>query len=249
MHGIDTLERLLARTWPGLEQDHLGEWLLRAGHGWTGRANSALAVGDPGLSREEALDRVAAWYAARGLPPRVHVPLPLSGSDAAGEALLAACAALGWAAGPWTWVMTRDVGAGPADRPGPAASGLELEWDDAPGDDWVSLVRGGSLPEHGRAILAAAPAWYLTVRVDGEPVACGRAAPVEGWVVLSAIEVAPGHRRGGLGALTTEALTARGAAAGASRVALQVEVANKGAVALYRKLGYAEHHRYTYCAG
>ena len=67
--------------------------------------------------------------------------------------------------------------------------------------------------------------------------------------MLSAIEVARGHRRGGLGALTTEALTARGAAAGASRVALQVEVANKGAVALYRKLGYAEHHRYTYCAG
>ena len=87
MHGIDTLERLLARTWPGLEQDHLGDWLLRAAHGWTGRANSALAVGDPGPSRQEALDRVAAWYAARGLPPRVHVPLPLSRSDAAGEAL------------------------------------------------------------------------------------------------------------------------------------------------------------------
>ena len=53
----------------------------------------------------------------------------------------------------------------------------------------------------------------------------------------------------GLKNRVTEALTARGAAAGASRVALQVEVANKGAVALYRKLGYAEHHRYTYCAG
>ena len=46
--GVEDLERVAARGWPGLEQDTLGEWLLRAGGGFTGRANSVLVVGDPG---------------------------------------------------------------------------------------------------------------------------------------------------------------------------------------------------------
>ena len=40
------LERLAAH---GTEEGALGEWLLRAGGGFTGRVDSALVVGDPGL--------------------------------------------------------------------------------------------------------------------------------------------------------------------------------------------------------
>ena len=42
------LELLAARGWRGTEEARLGDWLLRAGGGFTGRANSALALGDPG---------------------------------------------------------------------------------------------------------------------------------------------------------------------------------------------------------
>ena len=70
---IVSLQRRCARTWPGLEQARLGEWELRAAGGFTGRANSASPVGDPGCPLDEALDRVEHWYGRRGLAPRLQV--------------------------------------------------------------------------------------------------------------------------------------------------------------------------------
>ncbi|MGA8117878.1 MAG: GNAT family N-acetyltransferase, partial [Actinocatenispora sp.] len=46
---VEELERIAAETWPAVHRDRLGDWLLRAAGGWTGRANSALVVGDPGV--------------------------------------------------------------------------------------------------------------------------------------------------------------------------------------------------------
>ena len=71
------LERVAAQHWRGTEEQWLGEWLLRAADGFTGRANSALPLGAPGLPLDEALDYVTGWYRARGLPAVMAVPLPL----------------------------------------------------------------------------------------------------------------------------------------------------------------------------
>ena len=65
---IAALERVAAQHWRGTEEEWLGGWLLRAAEGFTGRANSALPLADPGLPLDEALDAVTRWYAARGLP-------------------------------------------------------------------------------------------------------------------------------------------------------------------------------------
>jgi len=74
---IDDLEHAAAPGWRALEEDRLGDWLLRAASGFTGRANSALAVGDPGLPLAAAITQVSRWYRARGLPPMVAIPHPL----------------------------------------------------------------------------------------------------------------------------------------------------------------------------
>ncbi|WP_433993827.1 GNAT family N-acetyltransferase, cg3035/Rv0428c family, partial [Mycolicibacterium porcinum] len=42
---IRALEHAAALAWPGVEQQWLGGWLLRAGHGVTSRANSAIPLG------------------------------------------------------------------------------------------------------------------------------------------------------------------------------------------------------------
>ena len=47
------LERVAAAHWRGTEEEWLGEWLLRAADGFTGRANSALPLGDPGRPLDE----------------------------------------------------------------------------------------------------------------------------------------------------------------------------------------------------
>jgi N-acetylglutamate synthase len=66
-------ELLAAQTagWVAAEQSALGDWTLRANGGYTSRANSALAVGDPGVSLPAALASVAEHYRQRGLPAGV----------------------------------------------------------------------------------------------------------------------------------------------------------------------------------
>src|SRR5205814_2441803 len=75
--SVAELEAVAAQGWRAPDEARLGWWLLRAAEGFTGRANSALAVGDPGLPLAGALTRVCDWYAARGLPPAVAIPHPL----------------------------------------------------------------------------------------------------------------------------------------------------------------------------
>ena len=67
--GVADLERLAARGWRAPEEEPLGGWLLRAGGGFTGRANTALVTGDPGRTLPEAVAAVTAWYRDRGLRP------------------------------------------------------------------------------------------------------------------------------------------------------------------------------------
>lgn len=58
--------------WLSPVSEPLGEWVLRAVPGERGRrsrrANSCLAIGDPGRSYDDALAAVADFYTARGLP-------------------------------------------------------------------------------------------------------------------------------------------------------------------------------------
>src|SRR5947209_20619996 len=55
---ISAFERMSARHWQATEQACLGGWLLRAAGGFSGRANSALPLGEPGMPAERAVDAV-----------------------------------------------------------------------------------------------------------------------------------------------------------------------------------------------
>jgi hypothetical protein len=87
---VPALERLAARSWRGLEEERHGDWLLRAGGGFTGRANSVLVAGEPAAGLDDAVAAVTRWYTDRGLRPRAQVPMP--GAERADAALAAA----GW---------------------------------------------------------------------------------------------------------------------------------------------------------
>ena len=69
------MQRICWAGWPARDSELLGDWALRAHAGITGRANSAMAVGDPGMSVPDALRAVESWYAGRGLPPLLQLPL------------------------------------------------------------------------------------------------------------------------------------------------------------------------------
>src|ERR1700685_3323617 len=86
MQTMTDLERVAAPHWRGTEEEWLGDWLLRAAEGFTGRANSALPLGDPGVPLDEALAGVTHWFVAGGLQLMIAVPTPLE-ADSPGQAL------------------------------------------------------------------------------------------------------------------------------------------------------------------
>jgi ribosomal protein S18 acetylase RimI-like enzyme len=255
--SIDELERAAAPGWRGLEEEPLGGWLLRAAAGFTGRANSALAAGDPGLPLATAAGRVRAWYGARSLPAMIAVPYP-AGAPRRSE-LDVLLAGLGWTprARPAT-VMIAPADAVAASHPGGAPAGggggpaddlARVEVDDEPDAAWLGRYhyRGAQLPPVAWQVLMSAP-WqaFASVRADGATIAIGRVAGAGCWAGLTAIEVDRQCRRRGLGAAVTAALAAAARSRGFDRLYLQVEDDNAAARALYVRLGFADHHGYHY---
>ena len=244
MHPVSPadLERLAARTWRGLEEERFGDWLLRAGGGFTGRANSALVAGDPPTDLPAAVGAVTAWYSRRGLRPMAQVPLP--GAEDAD----AAFAAAGWETVEDVLVLTADLG----DRPEP---GVRVDLAPSPDDAWLAgyRYRGTPLPPVARRVLFGAeqPA-FAAVRLDPAPAplaAVARGAVVEDWLVVSAVTVGERYRRRGLATAVMDRLGSWGRAHGARSCLLQVVETNAPALALYERLGFTEHHRYHYRLG
>jgi N-acetylglutamate synthase len=81
--GAREAESHAAPHWPGVVREALGEWELRFQPEKVDRlrkrANSCLAMGDPGLPLEDAEHAVLAFYRDRGRPPMVQVEV---GSEA-----------------------------------------------------------------------------------------------------------------------------------------------------------------------
>jgi ribosomal protein S18 acetylase RimI-like enzyme len=229
--AILALEAVAARGWPAPETTGLGDWLLRAGEGWTRRANSALLLGDPGMPMPEAFERVTAWYRERGLVPRLAVPLPaMAPADHVATGL-------GWAVDVEADVLTGPVADGPPDP----RVGLSPE----PDAEWADVYRAKAMPPVGTRILAAPDTVaFGSIRDGGVTVAIGRGVVLDGWLGITSMEVRPEHRRRGLGDRMLRALLAWGAGHGATRCYLQTESTNQPALAFYRSRGFTRHHRY-----
>jgi N-acetylglutamate synthase len=241
--SVAEVERMGALGWRALEVTRLGEWLLRAGSGFSGRANSVLPIGEPGHDLTTTLELVRAWYAARGLEPRLQVPDAEVPDD-----LVRLLDEQGWAASPEVQVMTAEIGH-VLRATQTASTDLEVRLDTEPDAGWLAGYRqdGGSLPAAARAILANHPqVVFASLRLDGRAVAIARAAVDHRWAGLFAVEVAPADRRGGLGSLVSAVALRWAAQQGARRSYLQVTADNTAAVGLYEQLGYEPHHRYRY---
>jgi GNAT superfamily N-acetyltransferase len=240
---VVALELAANDAWPAPVQARLGNWILRAADNWTGRANSALAVGDPDRTLEAAIDAVVEWYSAHGQRPLINAPMPLAAP------VNGALDERGWTARPLTLVQTAPLtallGASPARGDLPP-----VDLADSAGDDWFAMVaeHKGTLPDTARRILTG-PAEVVFAQVrdaDGDLLAVARGA-VTGpgrWLGVSLLQTAPQHRRRGLGRQVLHGLAQWAAQRGSSRAYLQVEERNTAAVTLYGRAGFATHHTY-----
>jgi ribosomal protein S18 acetylase RimI-like enzyme len=268
MDSVLELERRAAGHWRAAEEQWLGDWLLRAAGGFTGRANSALALGAPGLPLDDALDALTRWYRVRGLPPMMAVPLPADLTPVPGtlevqrelevQHELAVLRELDQRLEQLRWrlradpayVMVTEIPAGTAGLPALPA-GLRYRADPVPDQAWLTAYhyRGqDQQPPVMRTMLtSAADQVFLSVRTaSGGVRAIARLSLASGWAGITAVEVSPDCRRAGLGRALTAAAFAEAAQRGLTRVFLQVAVDNTGARNLYERAGFRYSHRYHY---
>lgn len=232
-----------AATWPPLRVVDAEGWRVGLSGGVTRRAGSVLALSDV-ADLPDAVDRVERLYREDGAPAVFRI------GDAGNPVGLGAeLDARGYAVAAVTDVLVRDLTAGGVPDAGALDDGLVVRAADAPDEAWLDLWLGGKggAREPSRAIVRGAPALYLTAAdAAGTDVAVLRAAPVDDWVALSCLQVAPAARRRGVGRALTRQALALAADGGARRAFLQVEAENTAALRLYATLGFRPAHRYAY---
>jgi N-acetylglutamate synthase len=233
---VAELESIAAAGWRAVETEPLGQWLRRASGGFTARANSALAVGDPGLPLADAVETVESWYRERSLPARIQAV----DTDAD---LAAVLAARGWTGAGANAVMTAEIAH--VLRPLAGTQEPPTRIEDAPDATWLASYRSasGPLPPVATQVLTNHP-HVAFLSIDGDAIA---RVTVDGrWAGLYAVEVAPRARRQGLGRAISAAALRWATAEGARHAYLQVAAGNDAARALYERLGFAVHHHYTH---
>ncbi len=215
---IRALEHAATFAWPGVEQQWLDGWLLRAGHGVTYRANSAVPLDVSATTA--TIPAIVDWYTRRGLTPRLAIADRLLRLPGAGEQA--------------NTVLVRDVRTAEPDpsvwlSTRPAYAWLRLYRREVPIDVLTAIVDGELVfgMHADRAVARAS----VTDAPDGTR-----------WVGLSAVRTVDQ----GAGHALCEALLAWGAARGATRGYVRVLDDDHAAAGLAESLGFALHHRARY---
>ncbi|MEH0147113.1 GNAT family N-acetyltransferase [Corynebacterium sp. Q4381] len=244
---IRAIETATARAFPGQEQLMVGGWLVRAGSEIAERSNSATPIGHSAGFNPVPIAEIAEFYRVREMPVQLLIP------ERIGKPALKLVEREGWVLGSEILVMSAAL----ADIPAPEMD-PHVRVDTAPDDEWLALYhyRGQDLP--AEAVLDLAQSidgviGFARYVVNGETVAVTRATITESgdgtrWLGFSAVEVADGWRRRGIGTAMCESVLAWGMSAdpAADAAYLQVRASNTAGIGLYEKLGFTEHHRERY---
>ena len=236
-----TIERLADSAWPAAEQTPLGDWVLRATHGVTRRANSVFTAGGRdyrGAELEHLIDEAEGFYRRRSLNPVFQIS-DATGARALDEALARRGYGVGGRSEVWTAPMAVRAG-----RDGVVASDeVTPEWFDCAFEDDAAEKR----PVHEQIVRRVPrPRRFAAKLIDGEVAGVGMSASADGFAGLFCMVTRPTYRRRGVGLALVRHLCAWAAGRGDQTVFLQVMVENEAAKGLYAKAGFARAYRYHY---
>jgi GNAT superfamily N-acetyltransferase len=241
--GLVELERVASLGWQGISTQQLGDWLLRAGSGFTGRANSVLPLGSPGCSFDDALVAVGEFYRRHDLTPLFQVPVGPETAD-----LQRDLTDRGWVAFNHSLVLVADLDTALAACP-PQDGLPAAEFAGRASPAWLSgyVYRGSSLPDSAVTVLENAnDVVFCSVADAGGQVAVARGVITQGWLGITAVTVDKNRRRGGIGRHLMGELFRWATDRGARRAYLQDAEENHPALGFYHRLGFVLHHTYHY---
>lgn len=222
--AIRAVEHAAALGWPGVEQHWLDGWLLRAGHGATLRANSAVPL--ELFAQSSTVAAIIDWYAQRGLPALLAIPDRLLQLP---DDIPTHCQ---------TRTLVTDLTS--------AADTAGVKLSAHPDADWLACYDRYVPVE----VLRAVTDGQLVFASIGRA-AVGRATVTQSpdgtrWVGLSAVQVAEDQRGRGHGRSIGAALQAWGREQGATRGYAQVRSDDARAFAFFEALGFTGQHRTRY---
>ena len=249
--SMDDLERIMVEGWPPLERADLGRWLLRAAGGFTGRANSVLPLGNPGMSLSEAVERCERWYDERGLRHlfSLHGPAGFAvDDDRLGQELL------GRGYEPFNTTVVLTTATGGLLTEVPHATGARVRLESALSPLWwgasaeqARTDTASATPAVAQAVMTGSPdQLFASLEVNGAVIGVARVAFAHAWAGVSAVYVTPDHRRAGVAEQLMAALADESRTRGIRSMYLQVAQANSPARGLYERLGFSTHHEYCY---
>ncbi len=220
--SVREAEQHTATLFPGLATESLGEWQLRHEPQPQGRprkrANSCLAIGEPGRPLAEAADAVRGFYTARARPALAQVELGSPVEEGLGD--------LGWTVVP----------------------GGDAHFLLAPVAQVRRRLAGVEMPPRVRLVTDGSQVSAFAGDLDGPDWAVGHAGVDGDWIGVHGLVVEPAYRRRGLARAVMAELLDWGAEQGARTAWLHVETDNEPAAALYQGLGFAVHHTCRYLA-
>jgi N-acetylglutamate synthase len=212
---IRALEHAAALAWPGVEHYWLDGWLLRAGHGVTRTANSAVPLDFS--ADQSAIPLIADWYRRRGLTPLLAIPDRLLRFSDPGEHA--------------NWMLVRDVHTAEHDP--------SVELSSHPDDEWLRHQSHAVPVDVLTAVIDGELAFGRVADTATARASVTHAPGGTRWVGISqvrAVDPAAGRE-------LCAALLAWGAARGATRGYIRIPDGDPDAAALARSLGFVLHHQ------
>lgn len=250
--SVDDLEAVMAAGWPAVDRGGLGDWQLRSAGGFTGRANSVLAIGDPSLPVEKAIDFCEKWYADRDSPALFQVSGEAGFTMAdhpVGSALLGRGYVTGGGHPDWERILVMTASA--KNVPPLTTESVPVNADAVLRPDWLMAYgeQRSVVPGVTESVLTgSAGQLFLSVRdeASGRIVGVSRMSISPGWAGIFAVWVHPDHQREGIATAMTSSIALVAKENNMAAIFLQVSADNPGAIAFYERLGFVVHHEYSY---
>lgn len=240
------IECAVIAGWPAIGVERIDGWIARWSSGGSVRANSVAAIEFTGPDLDQALDRVVAFYRAKGGVPKFTI------TDVAAPGNLdAELAARGWRRTGDHVTMAKDIASGDvARRQLPSAAlPVEIERLDDPTPAWSAVYLQG-LSENRRAIAmrlvqgTPAPRAFFAAKRDGDVIASGMTVLDGTLASVQCMATLASARRTGAAAAVLAAIEDAAAKHGATRIYLQTDSENLPAISLYSRVGFGIIGRY-----